>query len=84
MAEREMERIADEAAARFPGARVAMAHRTGHLDVGEIAVVVVAAAPHRAEAFAACRFAIDTLKERVPIWKKEIATDGAYWVDDHA
>jgi molybdopterin synthase catalytic subunit len=43
-----------------------------------------AAAPHRAEAFAACRYAIDTLKERVPIWKKEVATDGAYWVDDHA
>jgi molybdopterin synthase catalytic subunit len=84
MAEREMERIADEAAARFPGARVAMAHRTGHLAVGEIAVVIAAAAPHRAEAFAACRFAIDTLKERVPIWKKEIASDGAYWVDDHA
>jgi molybdopterin synthase catalytic subunit len=84
MAEREMHRIADEAAARFPGTRVAMAHRTGHLAVGEIAVVVAAAAPHRAEAFSACRFAIDTLKERVPIWKKEITSDGAYWVDDHA
>lgn len=84
MAEREMQRIIDEAAARFPGARVAIAHRTGHLSVGEIAVVVAAAAPHRAEAFSACRFAIDTLKERVPIWKKEIASDGAYWVDDHA
>jgi len=84
MAEREMQRIADEAATRFSGARVAMAHRTGQLAVGEIAVVVVAAAPHRAEAFSACRFAIDTLKERVPIWKKEIASDGAYWVDDHA
>ncbi|HTF32553.1 MAG TPA: molybdenum cofactor biosynthesis protein MoaE [Myxococcota bacterium] len=84
MAEREMQRIADEAAARFPGARVAMAHRTGQLAIGEIAVVVAAAAPHRAEAFSACRFAIDTLKERVPIWKKEIASDGAYWVDDHA
>ena len=84
MAEREMQRVADEAAERFPGSRVAMAHRTGHLEIGEIAVVVVAAAPHRAEAFAACRFAIDALKERVPIWKKEVATDGEYWVDDHA
>jgi molybdopterin synthase catalytic subunit len=83
MAEREMERIADEAEARFPGARVAVAHRTGHLEVGDLAVVVVAAAAHRAEAFAACRYAIDTLKQRVPIWKKEIATDGEYWVDDH-
>ena len=82
MAEREMERIADDAAGRWPGARVAIAHRTGHLEIGEIAVVVAAAAPHRAEAFAACRFAIDALKERVPIWKKEFATDGEYWVDE--
>jgi molybdopterin synthase catalytic subunit len=84
MAEREMEKIADEAAAQWPGARVAMAHRTGHLEIGEIAVVIAAVAPHRAEAFAAARFAIDTLKERVPIWKKEVAVDGAYWVDEHA
>ena len=48
------------------------------------AVVVVAVSPHRAEAFEACRFAIDTLKITVPIWKKEVATDGEYWVDDHA
>jgi molybdopterin synthase catalytic subunit len=82
MAEREMERIADEAAGRWPGARVAIAHRTGRLEIGEVAVVVAAAAPHRAEAFAACRFAIDTLKERVPIWKKEFAADGEYWVDE--
>jgi molybdopterin synthase catalytic subunit len=84
MAEREMDRIADEAAARWPGVRVALAHRVGHLAIGDLAVVVVAAAPHRAEAFEAARYAIDTLKERVPIWKKEVATDGAYWVDDHA
>ena len=83
MAEREMEKIADEAARRWPGASVAIAHQSGHLEVGEIAVAVAAAAPHRAEAFAACRFAIDTLKETVPIWKKEVATDGEYWVDDH-
>jgi molybdopterin synthase catalytic subunit len=82
MAEREMERIAAEAASRWPGARVAIAHREGHLEIGEIAVVVVAAAPHRAEAFEACRFAIDTLKQSVPIWKKEVATDGEYWVDE--
>jgi molybdopterin synthase catalytic subunit/molybdopterin converting factor small subunit len=76
MAEREMERIADEAAGRWQGARVAIAHRTGRLEIGDLAVVV-------AEAFAACRYAIDTLKERVPIWKKEFATDGEYWVDEH-
>lgn len=84
MAEREMEKIADEAAARWPGTRVAIAHRVGRLAIGDAAVVVVAAAAHRGEAFEACRFAIDTLKVRVPIWKREVATDGAYWVDDHA
>ena len=83
MAVREMERICDEAARRWPGVRVAIAHRVGHLAIGDLAVVVAAAAPHRAEAFDACRFAIDTLKETVPIWKKEVATDGAYWVDEH-
>lgn len=82
MAEREMQKIADEAARRWPGAAVSIGHRAGHLSVGEIAVVVAAAAPHRAEAFEACRFAIDTLKQTVPIWKKEVATDGEYWVDD--
>jgi molybdopterin synthase catalytic subunit len=83
MAERELEKIAAEAARRWPGVRVAIAHRVGHLEVGELAVVVAAGAPHRAEAFAACRFAIDTLKETVPIWKKEFASDGEYWVDEH-
>jgi molybdopterin synthase catalytic subunit len=82
MAEREMQRIVDDAAERWPGTRVAIAHRAGHLEIGDIAVVVVAAAPHRGPAFEACRYAIDTLKETVPIWKKEVATDGEYWVDD--
>jgi molybdopterin synthase catalytic subunit len=82
MAEREMERIVERAAERWPGVRVAIAHRAGHLEIGDIAVAIVAAAAHRGEAFEACRFAIDTLKETVPIWKKEFATDGEYWVDD--
>jgi molybdopterin synthase catalytic subunit len=82
MAEREMQRIVDAAAERWPGTRVAIAHRAGHLEIGDIAVAIAAAAPHRAEAFEACRYAIDTLKETVPIWKKEVATDGEYWVDD--
>ena len=72
MAEREMERIADEAAERWPGTRVAIAHRAGHLEIGDLAVVVVAASPHRAEAFEACRYAIDTLKETVPSGKKKL------------
>jgi molybdopterin synthase catalytic subunit/molybdopterin converting factor small subunit len=84
MAEREMEKIATEAGEKWPGTRVAIAHRVGRLAIGDAAVVVVAASAHRNEAFVACRFAIDTLKVRVPIWKREVATDGAYWVDDHA
>jgi molybdopterin synthase catalytic subunit len=83
MALREMDKICEVAAQRWPGARVAIAHRHGHLAIGDLAVVVVAAAPHRAEAFEACRFAIDTLKQTVPIWKKEVASDGEYWVDEH-
>ena len=84
MAEREMENIAEEAATRWPGTRLAIAHRVGHLEIGDAAVIIAACAPHRGEAFAACQFAIDTLKVTVPIWKKEVAVDGAYWVDDHA
>ena len=82
MAEREMQKVVDEAAGRWPGVKVAIAHRAGRLEIGDLAVVIAAAAPHRGEAFEACRFAIDTLKQTVPIWKKEVATDGEYWVDD--
>ncbi len=84
MAVQEMERICAEAAAKWPGVRVAIAHRVGKLEIGDLAVVIAAAGHHRTEAFESCRFAIDVLKERVPIWKKEVATDGAYWVEDHA
>lgn len=80
MAVREMDRIAREAAARWPGVRLAMSHRVGTLAVGEASVIVAAAAPHRGEAFAAARYAIDRLKETVPIWKKERWEDGEEWV----
>ena len=84
MAERLGEDIIREAQARF-GVRLAIRHRVGVLDVGEIAVLVVAAAPHRDEAFAACRWAIDELKRRVPIWKREHYADGTVaWVDPTA
>lgn len=82
MALGEMEKIALEGRERWPGTRIAIAHRTGRLEIGEAAVIVVAASAHRAEAFLACRFAIDSLKERVPIWKKEVTPEGASWVDD--
>jgi len=81
MAAAQMRRIADEIAERWPEARVAMAHRTGRLEVGEPSVVVSVSSPHRAEAIAACKWGIDRLKESVPIWKKEHATDGSYWIE---
>ena len=81
MAEREMEAIAREIAERWPQARVAMAHRTGALEIGEASVVVSVSCPHRAEAIAACKWGIDRLKESVPIWKKEFARSGAVWIE---
>jgi molybdopterin synthase catalytic subunit len=81
MAEKEMARIADEIAARHPEACVVMQHRTGSLAIGDVAVVVAVAAPHREEAFAACREGIEMIKARVPVWKKEIGRDGAFWLE---
>ena len=81
MATAEMRNIADEISERWPEARVAMAHRTGRLEVGEASVVVSVSCPHRAEAIAACKWGIDRLKEAVPIWKKEHASDGTYWIE---
>ncbi|HZU15424.1 MAG TPA: molybdopterin converting factor subunit 1 [Candidatus Dormibacteraeota bacterium] len=81
MAERQMRLIADEIGRRWPEARVAMVHRTGRLEIGEASVVVSVSCPHRAEAFEACRWGIDRLKESVPIWKKEYARSGAVWIE---
>ena len=81
MAERVMAQIEADLAARFPEARLAMRHRIGRLLVGEVAVVVAASAPHREEAFAACRAGIEEIKARVPVWKREWGPDGSIWVD---
>ncbi len=80
LARRELERIAAEAGRRWALTRVGIAHRTGRLDVGEISVAIAVSAPHRAEAFDAARFCIDTLKLTVPIWKKEVWEGGAEWI----
>jgi molybdopterin synthase catalytic subunit len=80
MAVAEMARIADEIAAEEPGVRLAVVHRTGMLAVGDVAIVCAASAPHRGEAYRACRALIDRVKARVPIWKREHGPDGAYWV----
>ena len=78
MAVPEMERIAAEAAERW-SAKVAMVHRTGRVAIGEPSVVIAVGTPHRAACYEASRFAIDALKERVPVWKKEVYADGSAW-----
>lgn len=75
----EMAAIRDEIHARWPGARLAMVHRTGRVGLGEASVIIAVAAPHRDQAYQASRAAIEALKARVPIWKKELYRDGASW-----
>jgi molybdopterin synthase catalytic subunit len=80
MAETELAAIAAEIERELPGVRVACTHRVGELQVGDAAVVCAASAPHRGEAFRACRLLIDRVKERLPVWKREHGPDGPYWV----
>jgi molybdopterin synthase catalytic subunit len=81
MAIQQIRAIIVEAEKRWGVERVGVAHRVGRLEIGEASVIVVVATPHRAEAFDACRYIIDTLKTTVPIWKKEVATTGEEWVE---
>jgi molybdopterin synthase catalytic subunit len=83
MAISEMQKIVDEAARRWPILRAVVIHRKGTLQIGDMAVLIGVATPHRAESFAACQYIIDTIKQTVPIWKKEIFTDGEVWVNAH-
>ena len=84
MAEAELDRIVADARSQWPDARLALRHRLGYVRTGEASVVIVAAAPHRATAFHACRFLIEETKERVPIWKKErLAAGDERWVKPH-
>jgi molybdopterin synthase catalytic subunit len=80
MAVEEMRRIGDEIARRWDVVAVSMVHRVGVVPVGEASVAVAVSAAHREEAFAACRYGIDTLKATVPIWKKEYYEGGEHWV----
>ena len=80
MAKREMTKIADEIEKEIEGVRVSAIHRVGALAVGDAAIICAASAPHRGEAFKACRELIDRIKARVPIWKREYGPDGAAWV----
>ena len=82
MVEGELGRIVTEVGERWSGARVAVRHRVGLIPVGEASIAIVTAAPHRAHAFEACRYVIEEVKRRVPVWKKELRADGSEtWVD---
>lgn len=80
MAEKMLARIAEEIHARWGIRHVSIAHRCGRLEVGEVSLVIAVASPHREEAFAACQYAVDRIKQDVPIWKKEVFEDGEVWV----
>jgi len=81
MAEKKLAEIEQETRARWPVGEMALVHRLGHLDLGDVSVAVSVSCPHRGQAFEACRYAIDRLKETVPIWKKENWADGSTeWV----
>ena len=80
MAEKEMEVIVRDIEAQYPDVALAVVHRLGQLVVGDASIVIVAASPHRRQAFEACRMMIDRIKETVPIWKKERGPDGEEWV----
>ena len=83
MAIKEMEKIAQQAFDRWPVQKILIHHRTGVLQIGEVPVIIAVAAAHRDAAFDACRYIIDTLKQTVPIWKKEFFEDGEVWVAAH-
>lgn len=81
LAERALQRIVDEARERWPSATLAVHHRIGRLAIGEASVAIACASPHRADAFAACRYAIERVKQIVPIWKQEYFEGGDVWIE---
>ncbi|MCG8322586.1 MAG: molybdenum cofactor biosynthesis protein MoaE [Cytophagales bacterium] len=83
MALSEMEKIATAAKKKWPVCQLSIVHRVGTLNLGDLPVVIAVSTPHRPDAFEACRYVIDTLKQTVPIWKKEIFEDGEVWVAAH-
>ena len=84
MAEKKMREIGEEVKGRWEVNRVGMLHRIGRLEIGEISVLIAVSAPHRKAALEACHYAIDRLKETVPVWKKEVWTDGEAWIEGDA
>ncbi|MCL2025256.1 MAG: molybdenum cofactor biosynthesis protein MoaE [Leptospirales bacterium] len=82
MAEKETEKILDEALERWNITGCLVIHRHGRVEIGETSILICVSSPHRDEGFQACRFIIDTIKKTVPVWKKECYTDGSSWVSD--
>jgi molybdopterin synthase catalytic subunit len=81
LAVRALQRIVNEVKAAWPGVRVGVHHRTGRLEIGEASIIIVTASPHRADAFAACRYTIERVKQIVPIWKHEHFEGGEVWLE---
>ena len=75
------ERIAGEVERRWPGVGLALHHRTGRVDIGEASVAIAAASPHRADAYAACRYTIERVKQIAPVWKREFFDGGDVWIE---
>ena len=84
MAEKKMAEIGAEIRRKWGIRDIAILHRIGRLEIGDISVLIAVASPHRAQAFEACRYAIDRIKENVPIWKKEVGEDGEVWIEGPA
>lgn len=83
MAIKKMREVADEVCARFPVTGVGVLHRIGRLEIGETSLLVAVSSGHRTEAFEACHYAVDRIKQIVPIWKKEVWDDGEEWIEGH-
>lgn len=81
LAVKALQRIVDEAREAWPATRLALQHRIGRLEIGEASIIIAAASPHRADAFAACRYAIERVKQIVPIWKREHFEGGEVWLE---
>ncbi len=81
MAHRELENICDQILSNYPGSRIYISHRLGQVEPGQIVVIIGVSGAHRKETFENCSTIIDTLKQTVPIWKKETTTDGEFWVN---
>ena len=83
MALKKLREVAEEVCARFPVTGVGALHRIGRLEIGETSLLVAVSSPHRREALEACHYAVDRIKETVPVWKKEVWDDGSEWIEGH-